>query len=77
MTGAQRVGIDDSFFDLGGHSLMAIALSKKVHTAIGVHLPVNLLFQYPRVAELAARLDNLDDTAARPRPALRRRTGQV
>ncbi|MFJ5092625.1 amino acid adenylation domain-containing protein [Streptomyces sp. NPDC088674] len=77
VTGAQRVGIDDSFFDLGGHSLMAIALSKKVHTAIGVHLPVNLLFQYPRVAELAARLDNLDDTAARPRPALRRRTGQV
>src|SRR5205807_10149749 len=43
------VGVNDSFFDLGGHSL-ALA---KVHVRLNRDLPLAALFQYPTVAALA------------------------
>jgi amino acid adenylation domain-containing protein len=47
------VGINDPFFDLGGHSL-ALA---RVHVRLNSDLPLAALFQYPTIAALAAALD--------------------
>ncbi|WP_040631876.1 non-ribosomal peptide synthetase, partial [Mycobacterium colombiense] len=54
--GVDRVGIDDSFFDLGGDSLSAMRLVAEVNTNLDVHLGVRALFEAPTIRRLAARL---------------------
>ncbi|WP_420029266.1 amino acid adenylation domain-containing protein [Mycobacterium intracellulare] len=54
--GVENVGIDDSFFDLGGDSLSAMRLVAEVNTGLDVHLGVRALFEAPTIRRLAARL---------------------
>ena len=49
-----RVGIHDNFFDLGGHSLTATRVVSQVIKQFQVEVPLQLLFQSPTVAEMAA-----------------------
>ncbi|MGE5215798.1 MAG: non-ribosomal peptide synthetase [Chloroflexota bacterium] len=51
-----RVGIHDSFFDLGGDSLSAMRLVSAVIEAFHLRLPVQALFQSPTIAEMASVL---------------------
>jgi acyl-coenzyme A synthetase/AMP-(fatty) acid ligase/acyl carrier protein len=49
-----RVGIDDNFWDLGGHSLIATKVLVRVRDTFGIDLPLQSLFTTPRLAEFAA-----------------------
>ncbi|WP_156734757.1 non-ribosomal peptide synthetase, partial [Mycobacterium sp. E183] len=60
--GVERVGVDDSFFDLGGDSISAMRLIATVNSALAVDLAVRTLFDAPTVRDLSRRLGT--DTAA-------------
>jgi acyl carrier protein len=54
--GLQRVGVDDSFFDLGGDSLLAMRLSASINTSLDADISVPTVFDAPTVAQLALRI---------------------
>ncbi|MCX5340138.1 non-ribosomal peptide synthetase [Streptomyces atratus] len=62
----ERVGIDDNFFDLGGHSLQVARLVLLIRSGLGVECGVETVFDAPTVRELAARLTGEADTADVP-----------
>ncbi|HEX6288833.1 MAG TPA: amino acid adenylation domain-containing protein [Herpetosiphonaceae bacterium] len=53
----ERVGIHDSFFDLGGHSLSATQMMSAVRAAFQVELSLQTIFEGPTVAAMAAVIE--------------------
>jgi amino acid adenylation domain-containing protein len=51
--GLERVSIDQSFFDLGGDSLLAMRVIAAVNTTMDADLSVRVLFDAPTIAQLA------------------------
>ena len=72
--GVERVGVDDSFFDLGGDSLSAMRLIAAVNTGLDAGLSVRAVFEAPTVAQLAPRIGGdggrLEPLVAGERPAV-------
>ena len=54
--GLERVGVDDSFFELGGDSLSAMRVIAAVNTGLDAGLAVRTVFEAPTVAQLAPRI---------------------
>lgn len=52
-----EVSAADDFFACGGDSLTAVALINRINRRFGTRLPFQALFESPRLAELAARVD--------------------
>ncbi|MCX4715097.1 amino acid adenylation domain-containing protein [Streptomyces virginiae] len=54
-----RVGLDDDFFDLGGHSMLATQVVARSKEQFGVAMTLRIFFDLPTVRELAAALEEL------------------
>ncbi|HEV2257578.1 MAG TPA: non-ribosomal peptide synthetase [Streptosporangiaceae bacterium] len=55
--GVPRVGLDDSFFDLHGESLMAMRLISSIQDRLSIELLVSDIFDAPTVAELDQQVE--------------------
>ena len=63
--GIARIGLRDNFFDLGGHSLMAIQITAELSQALGKEVALRDIFSAPDVGALALKLDDrLEDGSA-------------
>ena len=63
LLGVAQVGVEDSFFDLGGHSLIAVRLFAMVKKAFRVDFPISVLFEAPTIARCAALIsDQIGDS---------------
>ena len=60
----EHIGVEDDFFGLGGHSLMAVRLFDAIENATGQRFPLSTLVEAPTIAQMARFLGE------RQRPAV-------
>ena len=54
----EKVGINDNFFDLGGHSLLIMRLHSQIKQKFACDLPLVEMFKYPTISSLADYLSS-------------------
>ncbi len=69
LLGVRRVGLRDSFFDLGGHSLIAVRLFARIKKTYHVEFPISLLFEAPTIERCAAAIRRATQVETRALPA--------
>jgi amino acid adenylation domain-containing protein len=55
--GIEAMGTHDGFFEMGGHSLLAIRVLSRMREAFNVDLPLRVFFENPTIARLAELLE--------------------
>jgi len=70
LLGLRRVRREDDFFKLGGHSMKAAKMAAQIHETFGVNLPLETMFRYPTLAEMADRIDRAGEEGTRFDPIL-------
>ncbi|HTR38616.1 MAG TPA: amino acid adenylation domain-containing protein [Bryobacteraceae bacterium] len=61
--GIHPIGLNENFFDIGGHSLLAAKLAARLSAQSGVEVPVAEIFNKPTIAELAGVIAGKATTA--------------
>ena len=59
-----RIGADENFFEIGGHSMLAVTLMVKIEKVMGVRLPLAVLFDHSTIQDMALLLEKTDDAVS-------------
>lgn len=70
--GLKSVGLQDNFFDLGGHSLLMVQVHSKLQAQFQKDLAMGDLFRYPTIQSLANYLNSTQSEPPPNTPALQR-----
>jgi amino acid adenylation domain-containing protein len=62
--GRKPIGMRENFFDIGGHSLLAVRVFARIEKVLGKKLPLALLFQSPTIEQLARSISDGFSTEA-------------
>jgi hypothetical protein len=62
--GLERVGVRESFFEIGGNSLAMVRLHSRLGEILGREVPIALLFSHPTIESLAQELSETPKSAA-------------
>ena len=52
-----EIGLDDNFFQIGGHSLLALKLVRRLRDELKIEVPIRYFFEYPTIRRLAEKLE--------------------
>ena len=68
----EQIGVEQNFFEIGGHSLLAIQIIARLRERLDVAVPVRMLFDHPTIAGLSNELEQIqrENTELAP-PAIR------
>jgi len=64
LLGVEKIGPDANFFELGGHSLLATRAISRIRALFEANVPLRLVFEHPRLDQLAKALDRAIREAA-------------
>ncbi|MGY3052015.1 amino acid adenylation domain-containing protein [Pedobacter sp. UYEF25] len=51
--GFENIGVNDDFFDLGGHSIIAVQIMTQIEVEFKERLPISTFFQHPTIKKIA------------------------
>ena len=71
-----RVGPEDNFFDLGGHSLLVVQAHRRLRDDLQVELSITDMFRFPTVRSLASFIEDGDAAVAGAREGVSRAAGR-
>ena len=57
LLGIEKVGIEDNFFEIGGHSLLAMRLISMIRTRLELEVEIKDIFEFTTVKNLSKCLD--------------------
>ncbi|WP_461673153.1 non-ribosomal peptide synthetase [Priestia megaterium] len=55
---SECIGIEDNFFDLGGHSIKAMILVSRIQKEMNTEIPIRLIFNNPTIRKVAEYIQN-------------------
>lgn len=64
--GVGEISTDANFFEVGGHSLLAVRIFDKIRARFGIDLPISTLFQHQTIADLAVVVETQTDKGGAP-----------
>ncbi len=56
--GRERISVQESFFEIGGHSILAIRMTSTLQDEFGIDLSLRTVFEHPTVRSLAAAVED-------------------
>ncbi len=71
-----QVGLEDNFFDLGGHSLLVVQTHRKIKDDLHLELSITDMFRFPTVRSLASFLEGGETPSAGVEEGVSRAAGR-